>query len=133
RGHVIAVVEPYPWKEKYDPPRLHTWIQVSKIAVDAYVDGEEVIAWASKLGDGSSAKGVALELRPHGLKETTDAEGQARFALPQKGGKGVGMVVATQGDDVAFLVDDSAWWSDTSGWVKQARTDSLRWYVTDDR
>jgi len=133
RGHVIAVVEPYPWKESYDPPRLHTWIQVSKIAVDAYVDGEEVIAWASKLADGSSAKGVALELRPHGLKETTDAQGQARFALPQKGGKGVGMVVATQGDDVAFLVDDSAWWSDTSGWVKQARTDSLRWYVTDDR
>ena len=133
RGHVIAVVEPYPWKERYEPPMLHTWIQVSKIAVDAYVDGEELIAWANKLSDGSSAKGVDLELSPHGLSATTDAKGQAKFTLPAKGGKGVGMLVATSGDDVAFLVDDAAWWSDTTGWIKQARTDSLRWYVTDDR
>ena len=133
RGHVIAVVEPYPWKERYEPPMLHTWIQVSKIAVDAYVDGEELIAWANKLSDGSSAKGVDLELSPHGLSATTDARGQAKFTLPAKGGKGVGMLVATSGDDVAFLVDDAAWWSDTTGWIKQARTDSLRWYVTDDR
>ena len=44
------------------------------------------------------------------------------------------MVVATDGDDVGFVLDNYAWYDDyDTEWVKGARTDSLRWYVTDDR
>ncbi len=132
-GHVIAVVEPYPWKERWDPPILHTWIQVSKLAVDAFVDGTELMAWTTQLGDGKPVKGVKLELRPNGLQATSDDKGTATFTLPGASKKGAGMIVATLGDDSAFLVDNQAWWAESSAWVKTSYRDQLRWYVTDDR
>jgi alpha-2-macroglobulin len=132
RGHVIAVVEPYPWRERYDPPVLRTWIQVSRIAVDAFVDGDELQAWATRLADGAPVTGARLELQPHAATTSSDARGVARFALPS-GGKGTGMLIARHGDDVAFVVDEQAWWDDGTSWHKRPRTDSLRWYVTDDR
>jgi len=131
-GHVIAVVEPYPWKESYDPPLLQTWIQVSKIALDAFVDGQELHAWATRLADGKPADSVALELRPSGATAHTDTKGTARIKLPASA-KGTGMLIGTSGDDVAFLLDDAAWWGTESSWVRGSRSDTLRWYVTDDR
>ncbi|MCB9561597.1 MAG: Ig-like domain-containing protein [Kofleriaceae bacterium] len=132
-GHVIAVVEPYPWKQNWDPPVLHTWLQVTQLAVDAYVDGGELIGWATKLGDGKALPGVQLEMAPHGLTATTDDQGLATIKLPGTSKKGAGMLIARQGDDVAFMLDDNAWWSDSSSWLKSDYGDQLRWYVTDDR
>src|SRR5690606_15315968 len=66
-GHAIAIVEPHPWKERYEPPRMISWIQATRLAVDAYVDAEHLIAYASDLATGAPAAGVALELRPFGV------------------------------------------------------------------
>ena len=37
-GHAIAVVEPYPWTESYEPPMMVAWVQSTKLGIDATVD-----------------------------------------------------------------------------------------------
>lgn len=133
-GHAIAVVEPYPWKESYEPPRLISWVQSTKLAVDAYVDADNLIAFATELGTGKPASGVALEIRPFGIKGQTDEKGMATLALPAGTGiKGAHYLLAKRGDDVAFVSDDSGYWNEHGSWIKQARPTQLAWYVIDDR
>jgi uncharacterized protein YfaS (alpha-2-macroglobulin family) len=132
-GHAIAIVEPYPWKESYEPPRVEAWIQSTKLAVDAYVDGDAMIAFATELGTGKPAAGVELEMHPFGTKVTTDERGLATLALGTRAIKAAHYLTAKRGDDVAFITDDSGYYGEYGGWMKQARPKSLAWYVTDDR
>ncbi|MBA2542305.1 MAG: Ig-like domain-containing protein, partial [Deltaproteobacteria bacterium] len=133
-GHAIAVVEPYPWKESYEPPRMVSWVQSTKLAVDAYVDADNLIAFVTELGTGKPAGGVALEIRPHGIKGQTDDKGIATLALPVgKALKGAHYLVAKRNNDVAFVSDDRGYWNEYGSWVKQDRPTLLAWYVIDDR
>ena len=133
-GHAIAVVEPYPWKESYEPPRLISWVQSTKLAVDAYVDSDTLIAFATELQTGKPASGVALEIRPFGIKGQTDEKGMATLVLPPgQGVKGAHYLVAKRGEDVAFVSDDRGYWNEHGSWVKQVRPTQLAWYVIDDR
>jgi uncharacterized protein YfaS (alpha-2-macroglobulin family) len=92
-GHAIAVVEPYPWKEDYDPPRLISWVQSTKLAVDAFVDSDNLIAFATELGTGKPASGVTLEIRPFGIKadrrqghgDVAAGRKTKELALPRRG------------------------------------------------
>jgi alpha-2-macroglobulin len=133
-GHAVAIVEPYPWKERYDPPRFVSWVQSTKLAVDAYIDSDHLVAFATELGTGKPAGGVKLELRPFGITATTDDKGMAQ--LPLASGptvKGEHYLVARRGDDVAFVAEHGGYWSDYGSWVKQPRPQQLAWYVIDDR
>jgi uncharacterized protein YfaS (alpha-2-macroglobulin family) len=132
-GHAIAIVEPYPWKEKYDPPRMISWVQATKLAVDAYVDSDNLIAFVTDLDTGKPAKNVALEMRPSGTKATTDDRGLATIPLPAGGAAGAHYLIARRGDDVAFVAENANYYSGHGGWVKQARGKHLSWYVIDDR
>ncbi len=132
-GHAIAIVEPYPWTEKYDPPRLISWVQSTKLAVDAYVDADNLIAFATELDTGKPAGGVALELRPFGQKATTDDKGLATIPLGTGGLKGAHYLVGRRGADVAFVTDHNGYYNEYGSWVKQARGTNLAWYVIDDR
>ncbi len=132
-GHVIAVVEPSPWRERYEPPRLITWVQSTRIGLDAAVDATDMKAWVNALADGKPLAGVELTMLPWGLTARSDADGQATIALSDRAAKGANFLVARRGDDVAFLPDDGGWWGDYGQWRKQERTDTLSWYVTDDR
>ncbi|MGE5183192.1 MAG: Ig-like domain-containing protein [Acidobacteriota bacterium] len=132
-GHAIAVVEPYPWKQRYEPPRMIAWVQSTRLAVDAHVDGNSLVAFATELATGRPAAGVELELRPFGIKATTDDKGLATLPLGTRSLKGANMLTARRGSDVAFVVDDSGYYGEYGGWIKQARPKTLAWYVTDDR
>ena len=132
-GHAIAVVEPYPWKERYEPPRIVTWVQSTRLAVDAYVDADNLIAHVSELATGKPAAGVALELAPFGIKATSDDKGMATLALGAGGAKGAHYLIARRGDDVAFVSEDGGYWNDYGPWVKTDRPSQLAWYVIDDR
>jgi uncharacterized protein YfaS (alpha-2-macroglobulin family) len=132
-GHVVAVVEPHPWKEDYEPPRSVVWIQATRIGLDAFVDASELVAWATRLGDGAPLSGVALEIAPFGIKASSDDKGTARLPLGTAGKKGAHQLLARQGDDVAFVLDEQSWWDDSGSWVRQQRGDDLRWYLSDDR
>jgi hypothetical protein len=132
-GHALAIVEPYPWKEAYEPPRLITWAQSTKLGIDAHVDGDNLIAYATDLASGKPMGGLELEMRPSARKAQSDDKGLATIALPSNGGmKGAGYLLAKRGTDVAFVAE-SSWYDDSAGWVKQGRGSSLAWYVVDDR
>ncbi len=132
-GHVIAVVEPSPWTEAYDPPRLISWVQSTKLGIDAHVDAGALIAMATELATGKPAAGVGLEVRPFGLTATTRADGTAELPLVAQAPRGAHVLVATRGDDTAFVTDDTGMWSEGGTWAKETRARQLSWYVIDDR
>ena len=132
-GHAIAIVQPYPWTEQYDPPTFISWVQSTKLAVDAYVDASDLVAFATELGTGKPAGNVALEIRPFGLKGESAANGLATIALGGGGVKGAHYLLARRGADTALVTDHSGYYNESGTWVKQARGTTLSWYVADDR
>jgi alpha-2-macroglobulin len=131
-GHAIAVVEPHPWKESHDPPRMIAWVQSTRLAVDAHVDAADLIAFATELDTGKPAGGIALELRPSGARVQTDEQGTATIPLGGQGVRGAHYLIARRGDDVAFI-DDGGYWSEVGAWTPRGRPVQLAWYVVDDR
>src|SRR5439155_23437171 len=87
-GHAIAIVEPSPWTEKYEPPRMVAWVQATKLAVDAHVDGDNLVAFATELASGKAAAGVDVEIRPYGITGKTDAQGLATLTLAKAAQQG---------------------------------------------
>ena len=132
-GHTIAIVEPSPWTEDYAAPQMVAWVQTTKLGVDAYVDGDNLIGFVTELATGKPAANVELELRPYGIKGKTDDKGLATLPLGTRSLKGSNYVVAKRGDDTAFVSEYDGWWSDRGSWTKRARATALTWYVTDDR
>ncbi len=133
-GSVVAVVEPYPWKESYQPPRMIAWVQSTKLAVDAHVDNDELIAYATELATGKPLANVAIELAPYGIKGTTDASGVAKLPLGDVARKGPTVVSARLGDDLAFVTGENGYYdTNYSGWYKRAPGATLVPYVVDDR
>src|SRR6185436_10287461 len=131
-GHAMAIVEPSPWRESGPPPRMISWVQATRLAVDAHVDADDVVAFATELDTGKPAGGVALELRPSGARAQTDDKGTATIPLAEPGAKGAHYLIARRGDDVAF-VDDGNYWNESGSWNKRAHPLQLAWYVVDDR
>ncbi|HEY0195330.1 MAG TPA: MG2 domain-containing protein, partial [Kofleriaceae bacterium] len=131
-GHVIAVVEPTPWTEASPAPKLIAWVQSTKLAIDAHVDADSLVAYAAELDTGKHAAGVSLELRPYGTTATTDDGGLATLALTANQ-KGTNYLIARRGADVAFVAEDNGYWSEGGSWFRQPRDKMLAWYVTDDR
>ncbi|HEY4179017.1 MAG TPA: alpha-2-macroglobulin family protein [Kofleriaceae bacterium] len=132
-GHAVAIVEPYPWKFDWEPPRMISWVQATKLAVDAYVDSGKLVAYASDLATGAPASDVKLELAPWGISGATDEKGTATLQLSDKSINKKNFLVAKKGNDVAFVTDDSGYWSEGGSWMKQARPSQIAWYVIDDR
>ncbi len=132
-GHVIAIVEPSPWRERYDPPRLITWVQSTRLALDAAVDAEDMYAWVNRLADGAPVADARIEIVPYGITAATAADGTAKLGLGAAR-KGANLLVARAGDDVAFVPDDYSMYGNSEGqWARRTPTDGLLWYVTDDR
>ena len=133
-GNAVAIVEPFPWKEQYDPPRMIAWIQSTKLAVDAHVDAENLIAFATELGTGKPLANVELEVRPYGLKGKTDDQGLATIALGTTNMKGPNVLIARKGDDMAFVTGRNNYYdADYGDWLKRTPAASPIWYVADDR
>ena len=129
-GHAIVIVEPSPWPHESPPPQLISWVQSTRLAVDAHVDADSLVAVATELGTGKAADGVDVELRPYGIAGKTDDRGIATLALGSRHIKAAHYVVATRGEDTAFVVDESG--GNAGSWFKQARGKELAWYVADD-
>ena len=66
---------------------------------------------------------------------TTAANGILRLSLPDTASdKGQNLLIARRGKDVAFLPENADYyWQDTGTWYKKSQSDSLRWFVFDDR
>ena len=134
-GHFIVIVQPPAgmfesqndkW-QRYSQT-IHTWVQVTQIGVDAYTDYSDMIVWATDLKDGSPLAGVSIQPEKGGRTFTTGSDGTVRVAIPS----GATYLVASRGADKAMLLHSPYIWDDT-GWQPSSPSDSLRWYVFDDR
>ncbi|MFH1086681.1 MAG: Ig-like domain-containing protein, partial [Chloroflexota bacterium] len=85
KGHLILLIQPegglVSALRRERQPVLRVWVQATGIALDAFVDGEELLAWTSALEDGATRSGAQLKLVPGGQVATTDGSGLARLAL----------------------------------------------------
>jgi uncharacterized protein YfaS (alpha-2-macroglobulin family) len=83
-------------------------------------------------GDGSVA--TSSEVEP-AASNVTASDGILRLPLPETAsGKGQNVLIARRGKDIAFLPENADYyWQDAGTWYKKPDTDSLRWFVFDDR
>ncbi len=67
--------------------------------------------------------------------EKTGDNGILRLQLSEtQGGNGQSILIAKRGKDTAFLPENSDdYWQGSTNWYKKASSDSLRWFVFDDR
>ncbi|HEY0429809.1 MAG TPA: DUF6049 family protein [Pyrinomonadaceae bacterium] len=77
-GSVIVDIEPTVKRDKYDRTRLFSWIQATQIGLDAFVDNQELVGFATDLKTGKPLNGVDLSIYPNGkdakaLSENTEA------------------------------------------------------------
>ena len=132
-GQAIVVVSP-PRKTKDEDEyiaRTTTWVQATRIGLDAFSDGEKLVAFASGLADGEPLAGVRFELRRAGVKATSGRDGLATLKL---GKQASAVLQARLGDDVAFVPrhDESYFSEEMFGWRAHG-SEELRWHAFTDR
>jgi hypothetical protein len=128
-GQVVLVVEPEARTRETRHQAVRAWVQATRLGLDAFADGESLLAWASGLADGGPLEGVAVSLAS-GPASATDASGLARLALSDVAAP---VLVARLGRDVAILPASASWWSEGAGWRRSPFRDALRFFVFDDR
>jgi len=126
-GHLVLVVEPPGGNSEGRPQRIITWIEATHIGLDAFVDGSDLVGWASSLDDGSPLAGVQFSLGS--VSASGDSQGLGRLTLPDQEAP---VLVARLGQDVAMLPRSPQWYRG-SGWIRTTRSDQVAWYVADDR
>ncbi|MCA9706689.1 MAG: hypothetical protein KDK70_12630 [Myxococcales bacterium] len=131
RGHLVVAVEQTerptePWMMQ----RAITWVQATSLGLSGHVDAERMLVWATSLADGEPRGGVEVELLHVGARARTDARGLASLPLTRENAQ---MIVARQGDDVAFLPESIWWWNPSGSWHTDRLDPTLYWHVFDDR
>jgi alpha-2-macroglobulin len=71
-GHLILDIEPTVKRDKYDRTRIFTWAQSTNIGLDAFVDNEELVGFATELKTGKPLSGVELFIYPNGSKVVSE-------------------------------------------------------------
>ncbi|HEX6035210.1 MAG TPA: MG2 domain-containing protein, partial [Anaerolineales bacterium] len=134
-GHFILILQPPRAAFEQDEDRwrrlsqtIMTWVQITQIGLDAYVDHSEMVAWATDLKNGSPLADIHIQPNNGDTTYVSDSEGIARFDIPA----GATYLIASQGADQAILPRSTYIWYD-DGWAVHPPNDSLRWYVFDDR
>jgi alpha-2-macroglobulin len=131
-GHAIVFIEPADWKQPYRAPNIVAWVQATKLAVDAHVDGDNMQAFVTELDGGKPAGAVTVEMYPTRQTATTDQQGLATIALAATQQRGTYYLLAKRGNDTAFVSEDT-YFDDYGSWYKQGRQRDVAWYVLDDR
>ena len=139
-GHLILYVEPEIgllsslFNRRLQEMRIISWVQVTSIGLDAFVDADEMHVWANRLFDGAPLSGVSVALWPQNERGTTDDTGSALLQLPSSSAQ---LLIARYGDDVTFVPEnryeyyrtESGW----NGWRQRDEPAQVRYYVFDDR
>ncbi len=67
-GNLIVDIEPTVKRDKYDRTRIFAWAQSTQIGLDAFVDYQELVGFATDLKTGKPLSGVELSIYPNGGK-----------------------------------------------------------------
>lgn len=113
-------------------PEVRTWIQSTRLGLDALTDSAEMVAWASDLLTGEPIENATFELARSQSKATSNARGIARFDLPDMASGQGEMLVVRKGSDTAFLPRNPNSYR-TSPWQKSSSGAAVNWFVFDDR
>ena len=65
-GNVIIDIEPTVKRDKYDRTRVFVWAQSTQIGLDAFVDNQELVGFATDLKNGKPLDGVEMSIYPNG-------------------------------------------------------------------
>jgi uncharacterized protein YfaS (alpha-2-macroglobulin family) len=84
---------------------------------------------------GENGETVETETVPEAQSDRTGDSGILRLPLTEQSSpKGQNLLIAKRGRDIAFLPENSEYyWQDYGTWYKKGESDSLRWFVFDDR
>jgi alpha-2-macroglobulin len=136
-GQVLAIVEPpvqKPKKNRWDHRErewVRSWVQVTKLGLQAFKDPTHVNGWITRLSDGAPVDGAELGVlidgapvprTPSNVRSRPD--GIAELAL----GPGGSTVFARLGADLVFLPSGNI-----TAFAAHSRSDRLMWFVMDDR
>ncbi len=141
-GHLLVVVEPGeslgPPPPRHSPARLVSWVQATSIGLDALVDPEHLLVWATDLRSGEPLSDVEITLAGQEPVGVTDEGGLARLDLPPDGKERSsdgpsGWIQAQVGDQVAFLPESQHHFYGTSAWRAREKSEEVLWHVFDDR
>ncbi|MDB4996004.1 MAG: hypothetical protein JWM74_3436, partial [Myxococcaceae bacterium] len=124
-GQVIVIAEGtapprYPGQRDW----FRSWVQVTGIGLDAFVDHGEALAWTTSLSTGAPLGGVEVGVASGMAPVKSSADGLARLQLAMTGE----VLTARVGNDVAFITDPYG-----QSFKKSDHTDQVRWFVFDDR
>ncbi len=65
-GNIIIDIEPTVKRDKYDRTRLFKWATATQIGLDAFVDNQELVGFATELKSGKPLDGVEMSIYPNG-------------------------------------------------------------------
>lgn len=136
RGQIILRVEPSggtPTDEDDESDISESWIQVTNIGLNAFVDRTDLVGWVTSLKDGSPLSNVDVKLLPAGVTAQSSSDGLVRLALKPSKHSEPSLIVARRDGDVAILPEEFSYWDSSVKWVQKEAVDSLRWFVFDDR
>ncbi len=107
-GQFLVIVSESPTpKDRYRWHTFITWIQFTKLAVDAHMDAKTLLALVTRLSDGKPVSGTEVEILT-GPSGKTDASGLATIALPDQLESPLGgLLVARTASDLVFLPRES--------------------------
>ena len=126
-GQALVVVEPTRAMPKgFTRPELHVWVQSTELGLDAMIEHDQVLGWATRLADGAPVEGVDVELLGAAAGKT-DRQGLARVPLSDKPGR---LVVGRKGKDVVIVPER---WLGEASYARRTYTSAARWLVYDDR
>ncbi len=84
-GNIILDVEPTVKREKHDRSRVFTWVQATQIGLDAFVDNQELVGFATELGSGKALAGVQLSIYPNGSNTVSSLTPEGVTPTEEKG------------------------------------------------
>ena len=139
-GHLILYIEPESgllsslFNRRLQNMRIISWVQVTRIGLDAFADADEMHVWANRLADGAPMAGVSVTLWPQDESGITDETGLALLSLPWNSSQ---LLIARDGDDVTFVPENRYEYYKTergwNGWRQRDERAEVRYYVFDDR
>ena len=184
-GNAIVLVEPTVRRNNYDRARVVAWTQSTNIGLDAFIDNQELVGFATDLKTGKPLGNVEMQIAPNNGtvssqqstvnsqqpdkpqswtqwamsfvasepvengelvepgESTENAQTGARTAengllrmnLPAvQSAKAQNILIARRGKDTAFLPENTDYyWQEGGSWFRKTDSDTLRWFVFDDR
>ena len=64
-------------------PRVLTWVESTRLAVDGFFDRDRAYGWVTNLGDAKPVESASVSIWPDRVSGRTDGHGLAMLALPE--------------------------------------------------